>query len=125
MSARRDFLDYLADIHETMAKIPNFVAGMTHQQFIGDEKTVFAVIRAIEIIREATKKIPVPVQQRHAGIPWKRMAGMRDRVIHGYRGVDLAIVWQTATKTIPDLIPRMARVLAEESTRKGSGREGP
>lgn len=119
MNAGRDFLDYLTDIHETMAKIPNFVAGMTHEQFVADEKTIFAVIRAIEIIGEATKKVPPPVRNRHPEILWKRMAGMRDRVIHGYRGVDLAIVWETATRTVAELIPRMARVLAQESGRRG------
>jgi uncharacterized protein with HEPN domain len=123
MNAERDFLDYLTDIHETMGKIPSFVAGMTYEQFMGDEKTVFAVIRAIEIIGEATKNVPPSVRNRHPEIPWKRMAGMRDRVIHGYRGVDLAIVWETATTTIPDLIPRMARVLAEEISRERDVRD--
>lgn len=120
MNAERDYLNYLADIHATMGKIPAFVAGMTYEQFAADEKTVFAVIRALEIIGEATKKVPQAVRNRHPEIPWKRMAGMRDRVIHGYRGVDLAIVWETATRTIPELIPRIARVLSDESARRGN-----
>lgn len=76
---------------------------MTFKQFIEDEKTSFAVIRALEIIGEATKNIPENIKETHPDVPWKEMAGIRDKLIHDYFGVDLEVVWNTATEDLLDL----------------------
>jgi uncharacterized protein with HEPN domain len=97
MTPKREFRDYLQDILETMDKVGDFIEGISFEQFLEDDKTSFAVVRALEIIGEATKHIPSSARRRHPQIPWMKMAGMRDRLIHGYFGIDLEIVWETAT----------------------------
>ena len=76
---------------------------MTYEQFAGDAKTVFAVVRALEIIGEATKKLPQSVRDRYPKVPWREMAGIRDKLIHDYFGVNLAVVWKTVIEDLPGL----------------------
>ena len=78
---KEEFLDYVEDIIKAMDNALSFVNGMDYDTFIKDTKTVYAVIRALEIIGEATKNIPLPVKAHYSQIPWKDMAGMRDKVI--------------------------------------------
>jgi len=80
------------DIVAAMANSEEFVRGLKYEEFIRDQKTVYAVVRALEIIGEAVRKIPAPVRNRYPEIPWKNMAGMRDKLIHEYFGVNLRIV---------------------------------
>lgn len=117
MRSRRAVLDYLRDILEMMDKVKEFIGDMSFDEFALDAKTNFAVFRALEVVGEAAKQVPSSVRRRHPDVPWRRMAGMRDRPIHGYFGVDVEIVWETATKLIPELKPRVAEVLEEESRR--------
>ena len=107
----RDYGDYLQDIVTSIADIETFVGDMTLEDFAGDKKTINAVIRSIEIIGEATKKIPKSIRDKHSSIPWKKMAGMRDKVIHEYFGVDFAILWKTAKEDIPSLKSPIQNVL--------------
>ncbi|RKY57673.1 MAG: DUF86 domain-containing protein [Candidatus Latescibacterota bacterium] len=118
MKQKREVLDYLRDILDMMEKVQEFTQGMDLQNFVQDAKTAFAVIRALEVIGEATKHVPTAVRQRYPDIPWKRMAGMRDRLIHGYFGVDMEIVWKTAVHLIPELRPQIARVIEVERKRR-------
>lgn len=75
-----------------------FIDGMTFETFVRDDKTVFAVVRALEIVGEATKRIPASIRDQAPSIPWRAMAGMRDKLSHDYIGVNVAVVWKTATK---------------------------
>jgi uncharacterized protein with HEPN domain len=90
---KREFLDYVEDVIEAMSNSEKFVRGMKYEEFIGDQKTIYAVVRALEIIGEAVRKIPASVRNRYPEIPWKNMAGMRDKLIHEYFGMNLRIVW--------------------------------
>ena len=109
----RTSLDYVEDILDAMKKCQSFVAGMSYEDFLGDEKTTFAVTRALEIIGEATKRVPDDVRRRYPAISWREMARMRNRVIHGYFGVNLEVVWRTITEDVPGAIPHVESALAE------------
>ena len=117
MTRAREFLDYVADIQEAAQNISQFIAGMTWAQFAQDQKTIYAVVRAFEIIGEAAKKVPLSVRKRHAKVPWKQMAGMRDKLIHEYFGVNYQVLWKTAQEDIPPVRPLIAKVLKEEAGR--------
>ena len=79
----------------------------------GDDKTIFAVVRALEIIGEATKRIPQTVRDQEPSVPWRAMAGMRDKRAHDYIGVNLTVVWKTASEDLPGLKPTIQRMLAD------------
>ena len=115
MKPRRVHVDYLHDILENTYKALDFVKGMTGDDFLQDEKTVFAVIRALEIVGEATKKIPDEIRAKYPDIPWREMAGMRDKMVHDYFGVNLMVVWKTIVEDLPVLKSRIQKAFEKES----------
>lgn len=101
--SRAGELDYLDDMLEAAEKIERYIDGMSHEEFVSDEKTVDAVRRNLEILGEASKLISEDVREQAPEMPWSEMAGMRDKLIHGYATIDLDIVWQTISEHIPQL----------------------
>lgn len=97
----RDPEAYLEDIIEAISLIHGFIAGCNYEKMLSDEKTKAAVVRELEIIGEAAKSIPVSLTQG-CGIEWRKIAGMRDVLIHEYFGVNYRIVWDVVqTKPVP------------------------
>jgi uncharacterized protein with HEPN domain len=115
MTSPREFVDYLADIRDAVAKAQEFVAGMSLERFEADEKTAYAVVRALEIIGEAAGKIPESVQARYPQIPWREMIGMRHVLIHDYMGVNYRVVWNTVQNDLPPLKPQIEQMIAENA----------
>lgn len=99
----RDYRDYLQDILDSIKDIENFTTDMNFEGFSQDRKTTNAVVRSIEIIGEAAKNIPDLIRRKYPNIPWKKMAGMRDKLIHEYFGIDPEILWKVAKEDLPPL----------------------
>lgn len=110
---KREIGDYIQDIVEAMNAATEFVNNMAYDEFVEDTKTIYAVVRAIEIIGEAVKNIPEEVRKKYPEIPWKNMAGMRDKVIHEYFGIRLERVWETVKRDIPNLKPLFEKMLKD------------
>ena len=109
---KRDYKLFIKDIISAMKSIEEFVEGLSLDEVKEDDKTSSAVIRKFEIIGEATRHVPEDLKEKYPDIPWKRMAGMRDRLIHAYFGVDYRLVWEAIKIDIPKLRPRLEEVLA-------------
>jgi uncharacterized protein with HEPN domain len=108
-----EFLDYIEDIIEAMDKAEIAIAGVDYDRFAADFMINFVVVRALEIVGEAAKRLPMSLRNQYPHIPWREMAGMRDRIIHGYDTVDLEVVWEVVTEDIPQVKPQLRQILAD------------
>ena len=107
--ARRD-PDYLEDICEAMRRIAQYTAALTYEGFLRETIVQDAVVRNLTIVGEATKRLSPDFRRTHPKIPWRNMAGMRDRLTHDYFGINCDIVWTVAHDEIPTLLPRLAEL---------------
>ncbi len=97
----------IEDILKNIELIESFSSGMDEKAFMEDVKTQYSIIRGIEVIGEATKKSPSDFKKRYPEVPWKEIAGMRDKLIHEYFGVSMKKVWKVVRKDIPELKTRI------------------
>jgi hypothetical protein len=102
MSHRPVYL-LIADILESVEKIERYIAGLDRAVFLGDEKTADSVVRNLEIIGKAANRIPESFTVQHPEIQWRRIVGLRNRIVHDYFGLDLEIVWEILVSELPAL----------------------
>lgn len=106
--------EYIRHIQEECSYLISVSKNLLFEDFLNDETLKRAVVRSLEIIGEATKKIPADFKDKWNTIQWKNMAGMRDRLIHDYIGVNYAIVWDVIKNKIPDIHKQVSDFLAKE-----------
>jgi uncharacterized protein with HEPN domain len=104
---KKDDSVYLKHILDAISRIKEYTQDIKYENFIDNYLIQDGVIRQIEIIGEATKRLSKEIKEKHPEIPWKDMAGMRDKLIHDYLGVDIDAVWDTVEEDIPDLKNRL------------------
>jgi uncharacterized protein with HEPN domain len=103
MSKKRRDKDFVGDMAEAMDLIVTYTNGLTYRKFFEDRKTQDAVVRNFEVIGEAAKNISAEFRARNLAVPWKELAGLRDKLIHFYFGIDYKIVWNITRKELPKL----------------------
>jgi len=115
---KRDVVLYVRDILENIELAEEFAKDVNHEEFVNDKKTNHAVIRCIEIMGEAAKNVPQSIREKYPQILWKDIAGMRDKIIHFYFGVNLKRVWLVLKDDIPKLKPLIQKVLKDMESEK-------
>lgn len=113
---KRQVALYVRDILQNMQDTQEFIQGLSYEQFVDDKKTFNAVVRSLEVIGEAAKHVPDNIRDKYPAVPWKEMAGMRDKVIHFYFGVDREAVWLAVQERIPAIRPLIEQVLQNLET---------
>jgi len=108
---KRVYDDYLRDMLENAEKALSFVKGMDYEGFRQDDKSMYAVIRAFEIIGEASRQIPEDMRIANPEVPWREMAGMRNKLTHEYFGVNTEVVWRTVQEDLPVIIRALRKLL--------------
>lgn len=109
----RNYIIYLNDIIKNVELTEKFTDNMTFMDFSVDEKTQYAVIRSIEIIGEASKKVPEEIREKHSDIPFKEMSGMRDKLIHFYFGVNPGTIWKAVKEELPVVKDKIKELISE------------
>ena len=94
---------FLTHILESINEIENYLRGFSKEKFLKDSKTQNAVVRNLEIVGEATRNLPAEFKRKYPDIPWRKISGTRDKLIHQYFDVDLEIVWNTVNEDLPKL----------------------
>jgi uncharacterized protein with HEPN domain len=118
MSKRTD-IEFLSDIRQALQRITTYVSGMAYETFLADAKSQDAVIRNLEILGEATKNLSEELRGKYPGIPWRGIAGARDRLIHQYFGTNLDIVWQIITVELPQVASQLETIETEATEDEG------
>lgn len=110
----RDYRLYLDDILIAGEKVVRYTKGLSFNDFVADDKTFDAVVRNLQIIGEASAKVPTEVRSRYPDVPWAEIVGFRNIVVHYYFGVDEAIIWHIVEAQLIPLVEQVRRILEQE-----------
>jgi len=112
--SNKDWRVRVEDMLEAIERVGRYVDGLSEKQFLADDRTQDAVIRNLEILGEASKRIPFAILQRHPAIPWSRIADMRNILVHEYHSVDPAIILDAARHDLPPLTAPLRAMLEDK-----------
>lgn len=115
---KREYRLFIKDILEAIEDIEEFVGEMTYGEFSRDKKTGSAVVWKIETIGEASKHIPREIKAKYRDLPWRDMAGIRDKIAHFYFGINKKIVWEVVKKRLPEIKPAVKKILKDLKSEK-------
>ena len=101
--SKRDPQILVEDVRLAISKIERYIVGLSHDQFLADDLRKDAVARNLEIIGEAVRQMPDAFKQSHANVPWAQIAGLRNRIVHDYFGLDWEIIWHVIERELPEL----------------------
>lgn len=107
----REWRFFLLDIAFCIQRIETYTAGMKREEFFADPKTMDAVMRNLEVIGEASKKLPEVIKQKYPNIEWRKLSGLRDILIHHYFGIDEDIIWDVLANKIPEVRSELEPIL--------------
>ena len=111
--SKSDEIEFIGHIYDEVKFVISQTENITYEEFLNNEILKRAVVRALEIVGEATKNLSLDFRLKHNQVPWKFMAGMRDKLIHDYIGVDYKLVFQTSKENIPELHDFIKQILEE------------
>ena len=100
----------LSDILDAIDRVPIYIEGLSFDAFSNDQKSIDAVVRNLEIIGEAASRLPDEFKEKHPQVEWHKVVGLRNRIIHGYFGIDLKIIWQIIHADLPKLRQTLSRL---------------
>jgi len=112
--SKRDITLFLEDIIEAIERISEYIGDNSKEEFLNDQKTIDAVVRNIEIIGEAVSNIPEDLRNKNPQVPWKKIVGVRNIVIHKYFGVDTDTLWVIITKQLPEFKSQISMIMNEK-----------
>lgn len=110
----RVYIDYLRDMLDNAKRAIRFSSDMDYKTFIADERIIYAVIRAVELVGEATRNIPEEIRAKYPEIPWRDASDMRNKLVHQYFGIDLEVIWKTIHEDLPDLVNFLDDIIRQE-----------
>jgi uncharacterized protein with HEPN domain len=108
-------IEYLRHIRDEVVYLSESTSGFTKEQLLNDATLKRAVVRSLEIIGEATRNLPMTFRNQHSAVDWKNMAGMRDRLIHGYMSVDYDVVWNVIRDDLPILRLQIEQIINQQN----------
>jgi uncharacterized protein with HEPN domain len=110
----RDDFVFLNHIVDAARKAISFTANRTRDELDTNEMLALSLIRLLEVIGEAANQVSLDLKERHPAIPWEKMVGMRNRLIHGYFDINLDILWDTVSKDLPPLIEQIQQIIPND-----------
>jgi uncharacterized protein with HEPN domain len=114
-------VDYLADAAEAMRRVVVYTDTLSYRDFETDTKTQDAVIRNLQVLGEAVKRLSSETRRAYPDLPWREMAGLRDKLVHDYFGTHLSIIWAVARQELPELLPRIEALVTRANDPDGLG----
>lgn len=119
---KREFILYLEDMFQSILRIEEYLGDLDFKEFKKTYMVVDAVIRNFEIIGEASKKIPISIQEKYPEIPWRKMYGLRNLISHEYFGIDYELLWEIAKNNLPQNQMDLQKIIEKEKLQRGNNK---